>query len=317
MRILITGAAGFIGYNLSISLLNDGFRVAGIDNFSDYYDINLKKDRLKLLEAYDKFHFYTLDIVNYESLSKIFKTFQPQKVVNLAAQPGVRYSFNYPHSYVDTNLVGFLNMIELSHQNNVDGFIYASSSTVYSNKSTIPFRIKEKTKKPSSLYGITKLGNELIAYRYSNLYNLHTTGLRYFTVYGPWNRPDMAISIFIKKIISQKTITVFNQGKMKRDFTYIDDIIIGTRSAIEKNYINEIFNLGTNKSEEIMDLISLLEEKIGEKAIIAYKPAHNSELLETCADISHSKAKIGFNPQVSLKMGIHKTVNWFKDYYNV
>ena len=300
-----------------MSLLKDGFTIAGIDNLNDYYDSNIKKDRIQLLESYEKFHFKKLDIINREDLSELFKTFQPQKVVNLAAQPGIRYSFTNPSSYIDTNLIGFLNMIELSRENMVDGFIYASSSTLYRNDSEIPFRISNKIKKPLSVYGITKLANELIAHRYSNLFNLHTTGLRYFTVYGPWNRPDMAIFIFIKKIMNQDTITVFNHGKMKRDFTYIDDIIMGTRSAIDKNYMNEIFNLGTNKSVEIIDLISLLEEKLDKKAMISHEPAQNGEIFETCADISHSKSKLGFKPQVSLKMGIPKTVNWFKDYYNV
>jgi len=224
-KFLVTGSAGFIGFHLAKSLLKDNYVVYGIDNINDYYDVDLKENRLNLLKKYSNFKFSKIDISNYDKLSIVFKKFKPDIVVNLAAQAGVRYSLQNPFVYITSNIVGFLNIIELSKDFNVKGFIYASSSSVYGGNKKIPFSVKDSVDKPLSLYAASKRSNELIAYSYSHLYNLNTTGLRFFTVYGPWGRPDMAMYIFANKIINRNSIEVFNNGDMKRDFTYIDDII--------------------------------------------------------------------------------------------
>ena len=225
MKILLTGSAGFIGFHLSKSLLDDGHSILGIDNINPYYDKKLKYDRLDILNGYDKFEFKKIDISNKNLLSEAFLKFNPRKVVNLAAQAGVRYSIENPYEYMNANLVGFLNIIELCRHSRTEGLIYASSSSVYGGNSKIPFSLDDRTDNPISLYAASKKSNELIANAYSHLYNLNTTGLRFFTVYGPWGRPDMAMFIFINKILSKELIPVFNNGNMKRDFTYIDDII--------------------------------------------------------------------------------------------
>ena len=234
MKILLTGAAGFIGFHLAAKLLENNYEILGVDNINDYYDPNLKNDRLKKLHDYNSFTFKNVDISQNDQIKKVFNDFEPVKVVNLAAQPGVRYSLINPYAYVQSNLVGFLNVLELCRQTNVDGFIYASSSSIYGNSANKPFSTNDRADRPISLYGATKRSNELIAHSYSHLYGLNTTGLRFFTVYGPWYRPDMAMHIFATKIVNKDKIEVFNNGKMKRDFTYVDDIIDGTISAIEK-----------------------------------------------------------------------------------
>ncbi len=316
MKILVTGAAGFIGFHLSKTLLDDGFEVFGIDNINDYYDINLKHDRLKILNEYDNFSFDKLDISNKEDLSKSFKRFKPQKVVNLAAQAGVRYSLKNPYSYLNSNLTGFLNIIELCRYSEIENLVYASSSSVYGGNADIPFSEDHKINKPLSLYGATKAANELIAHSYSNLYNINTTGLRFFTVYGPWGRPDMALYIFTKNIISGNPINVFNNGNMKRDFTFIDDIISGIKSSINKNNKFEIFNLGNNKSEDLMKMITMLEDKIGKKAKINFMPIQPGDVEETFADIEKSKKMLAYNPQTNLKDGITEFVKWYKNYHS-
>ena len=222
MKILVTGSAGFIGYHLSRSLLEDGFEVLGLDNVNDYYDINLKNARIEQLSLFDNFKFDKIDISDRDSLSKAFNSFNPRKVVNLAAQAGVRYSIENPYAYMNSNLVGFLNIIELCRHNNVEGLIYASSSSVYGGNTKIPFSVEDRVDNPISLYAASKNSNELIANSYSHLYDLNTTGVRYFTVYGPWGRPDMAMFIFTKKMLAEEPIPVFNNGNMKRDFTYIN-----------------------------------------------------------------------------------------------
>jgi len=230
-RILVTGSAGFIGYHLSKSLLEDGFQVHGIDNLNDYYDPTLKQARLDQLTPYDNFTFTKSDISDLDLLTKIFQSFKPHKVVNLAAQAGVRYSLENPHAYIESNIVGFMNILECCRYNDVEGLIYASSSSVYGGNEKIPFSVDDPVDKPISIYAATKKANELMAHTYSHLYGLHTTGLRFFTVYGPWGRPDMAMFLFTDKILRDEPIQVFNHGNMKRDFTYIDDIIVGTRLA--------------------------------------------------------------------------------------
>ena len=315
-KILVTGSAGFIGYHLCKSLLNDNFDVLGIDNINDYYDVNLKKSRLNELRKNKNFIFEKINITNRESLSKLFKEFQPKIVVNLAAQAGVRYSIENPYAYMDSNLVGFLNIIELCRNNNVKNFIYASSSSVYGANKKSPFSESDRVDIPISFYGASKKANELIAYSYSHLYNLKSTGLRFFTVYGPWGRPDMAMFIFTKRILENRPIEVFNNGKMKRDFTYIDDIIIGIRSAIEKNYDYEIFNLGNNKSENLMDMISIIEKELGVKAIIEFKPLQPGDVIDTLSDIQHSIEKLNYHPSITIKEGIPLFINWYNSYYS-
>ena len=316
-KILVTGSAGFIGYHLCKSLLDDGYNVLGIDNINHYYDLKLKLARLDQLKLYKNFKFDKVDIAERESITKAFQSFQPQKVVNLAAQAGVRYSLENPYAYMDSNLVGFLNIIELCRHNVVDGLIYASSSSVYGGNEKIPFSVEDKVNKPLALYGATKRANELIAHSYSYLYDLHTTGLRYFTVYGPWGRPDMAIFIFTRKILAGEPIPIFNNGKMKRDFTYIDDIIAGTKAAINKNYQCEIFNLGNNKSEKLMDMIGFIEKELEKKAIYDFQPMQPGDIKESYADIEKTVSKLNYSPKISINGGIPKFISWYMNYYKI
>jgi UDP-glucuronate 4-epimerase len=314
-KILVTGSAGFIGFNLSKSLLEDGAQVHGVDNLNDYYDINLKKARLKILSGFDNFSFSKVDISNKSQIKTVFESFNPSKVVNLAAQAGVRYSIENPYAYLESNLIGFLNIIELCRHNKVKGLIYASSSSVYGGNTKMPFSVEDRVDKPLALYGATKRANELIAYSYSHLYNMNTTGLRYFTVYGPWGRPDMAMFIFTKNILEGKPIPVFNNGKMKRDFTFIDDIVNGTKSAIDNNYKCEVFNLGNNRSEKLMDMINYIEQELGKKAKIKLLPMQAGDVTESFAEISFSYKKLGYKPIINIDKGIRKFISWYLDYY--
>jgi len=313
-KILVTGAAGFIGFHLSKSLLEDGYEVLGIDNLNDYYDPNLKHARLDIIRKYPNFKFQKVDIADRESLTKVFVDFAPNKVVNLAAQAGVRYSLTNPYAYMDSNLIGFINILELCRHNEVEGLIYASSSSVYGSNKKIPFSVDDRVDNPISLYAATKKANELIAHSYSHLYGLHTTGLRFFTVYGPWGRPDMAMYIFADKISKGEPIQVFNNGKMKRDFTFIDDIISGIRASIEKNYQCEVFNLGNHRSEDLMYMIKLIEENIGEKAIIDFQPMQPGDVPESFADVEKTTALLGYNPTINIDIGIKHLIIWFKEY---
>jgi UDP-glucuronate 4-epimerase len=315
VKILVTGVAGFIGYHLCKSLLEDDYEVLGIDNINDYYDPKLKLVRLEQLKPYKNFKFEKVDIADRDSITQSFQSFKPRKVINLAAQAGVRYSLENPYAYIDANLVGFLNIIELCRHNNVEGLIYASSSSVYGGNEKIPFSVEDRVDKPLALYGATKRANELIAYSYSHLYGLRSTGLRFFTVYGPWGRPDMAMFLFTRKLLSGEPIPVFNYGNMKRDFTFIDDIILGTRTAIDRNYKCEIFNLGNHRSEQLMDMIALLEKELGQKAIINFQPMQPGDVKESFADIKYSEEKLGFKPTTSIEKGIPKLVEWYKKYY--
>jgi len=314
-KILVTGSAGFIGYHLCKSLLNDNFDVLGIDNINDYYDVNLKKSRLNELRKNNNFIFEKIDIANRESLSKSFKEFQPKIVVNLAAQAGVRYSIENPYAYMDSNMVGFLNIIELCRQVDIDGFIYASSSSVYGKNKNIPFCEEDRVDSPMSLYAATKRSNELIAYSYSDLYGLKTTGLRFFTAYGPWGRPDMAMFLFTKNILDNKPIEVFNNGNMKRDFTYIDDIISGIRSAIDHNYKCEIFNIGNSRSENLLDMISIIEKELNIKSIINFKSIQKGDVIENYSDIEKSVKMLGYKPLTSINKGIPLFIEWYKNYF--
>ena len=313
-KILVTGAAGFIGFHLSKSLLEDGYEVLGIDNLNDYYDPKLKHARLDIIKKYPNFKFEKVDIANREPLTKIFEDFAPNKVVNLAAQAGVRYSLENPYAYMDSNLIGFLNIIELCRHTEVEGLIYASSSSVYGGNTKIPFSVEDRVDNPISLYAATKKANELIANTYSHLYGLNTTGLRFFTVYGPWGRPDMAMYIFTRKILAGEPIQVFNHGNMKRDFTYINDIIAGTRSAIDKNYRCEVFNLGNHKSEELMDVVHLIEKNLGKKAIIDFQTMQPGDVKESFADIDKSIKMLGYEPTTNVDVGIENFVEWYDEY---
>jgi len=312
-KILITGAAGFIGFHLSKSLLEDGYEVLGVDNLNDYYDPKLKNARLDIIKKYPKFKFEKVDIAHRNELTQVFKEFAPTKVVNLAAQAGVRYSLSNPYAYIDSNIVGFLNLIELCRNSDVGGLIYASSSSVYGGNTKIPFSVDDRVDNPISLYAATKKTNELIANTYSHLYGLHTTGLRFFTVYGPWGRPDMAMFLFTDKILRDEPIQVFNHGNMKRDFTYIDDIIAGTRSAINKNYKCEVFNLGNHRSEQLMDVVSLIEQNLGKKAEIEFLPMQPGDVPESFADIKKSEEMLGYKPTTNVDVGIRKFVDWYKE----
>ena len=313
-RIIVTGSAGFIGYHLCKSLLKDGFQVHGIDNLNDYYDPTLKQARLDQLTPHENFTFSKLDIADLESLKKAFKSFQPVKVVNLAAQAGVRYSLENPHAYINSNIVGFMNILECCRYNDVKGLIYASSSSVYGGNEKIPFSVDDPVDKPISIYAATKKANELMAHTYSHLYGLHTTGLRFFTVYGPWGRPDMAYYLFTNKIANDEPIPVFNHGKMQRDFTYIDDIIAGTRSAIDKNYKCEIFNLGNNNSEDLMEMIAIIEECLGKKADYNFQGMQPGDVKKTFADIERSTELLGYEPTTSIQDGIPRFIEWYKEY---
>ena len=314
-RILITGAAGFIGSHLSRSLLEDGYDVLGLDNLNDYYTPLLKRARLVNLEKFEKFSFKEMDISNREELESAFNSFNPDYVVNLAAQAGVRYSLENPYAYMDTNLVGFLNVLEQCRHSKVEGLIYASSSSVYGSNEKIPFEVTDRVDHPISLYAATKRANELIAHSYSHLFGLHTTGLRFFTAYGPWGRPDMAMYIFADKISKGETINVFNHGDMYRDFTYIDDIVSGTRKAMDKNYKYEIFNLGNHRSEKLLEMIEIIEVELGKKAIMNFLPMQPGDISESFADIAHSEEKLGYCPSTTMRNGVPRFINWFKEYH--
>jgi len=315
-KLLLTGAAGFIGFHLSKSLLEDGYEVLGVDNLNDYYDPMLKHARLEIIKKYPNFKFEKVDIAHREELTKVFQEFAPNKVVNLAAQAGVRYSLTNPYAYMDSNLIGFLNILELCRHNEVEGLVYASSSSVYGSNKKIPFSVDDRVDNPISLYAATKKANELIAHSYSHLYGLHTTGLRFFTVYGPWGRPDMAMYIFADKILKGEPIQVFNNGKMKRDFTYIDDIVSGLRSSIDKNCQCEVFNLGNHRSENLMHMIGLIENQIGKKAKIEFKPMQPGDVPVSYADINKSKSLLGYRPNTNIDIGIENFIEWYKEYNN-
>ena len=313
-RIIVTGSAGFIGMHLCKSLLDDGNEVHGIDNLNDYYDPTLKQARLDQLTSNDNFTFHKVDTANLQSITQIFQSFKPHKVVNLAAQAGVRYSLENPHAYIESNIVGFMNILECCRYNDVKGLIYASSSSVYGGNEKTPFSVDDPVDKPISIYAATKKANELMAHTYSHLYGLHTTGLRFFTVYGPWGRPDMAMYIFANKISKGEPIPVFNHGKMQRDFTYIDDIIAGTRSAIDKNYKCEIFNLGNNNCEDLMEMISIIEECLGKKADYDFQGMQPGDVQKTFAEIERSAELLGYEPTTSIQVGVPRFIDWFKKY---
>ncbi|RPH02850.1 MAG: NAD-dependent epimerase/dehydratase family protein [bacterium TMED144] len=313
-KILITGAAGFIGYHLSRSLLEDGNIVFGVDNLNNYYDTDLKEQRLKRLKSFRNFTFKKIDLIDEKKLNNAFLNFNPSIVIHLAAQAGVRYSIENPRAYLDSNLIGFHNIVEQCRRCKIEKLIYASSSSIYGLNEKIPFSVNDKTDYPVSLYGATKKSNELVAHAYSHLYGLKTIGLRFFTVYGPWGRPDMAYFSFTKKIIEGRKIEVFNHGNMQRDFTYIDDIVDGIRNTIEKDFNFEIFNLGNSKSENLMTMIRIIEKELNIKANIVFKDMQAGDVFKTYADIKKSSKMLEFKPKVSLQIGLKRTIDWYKSF---
>ncbi len=316
-KILVTGCSGFIGMHLCRNLLDDGYIVDGIDNMNDYYDLSLKEARLNMLYNYENFTFNKIDISNLEDVEKVFNQSKPEKVVNLAAQAGVRYSIENPQACIQSNIVGFINIIEACRHSNVKGLIYASSSSVYGGNEKTPFSVDDRVDKPISIYATSKKSNELIAHTYSHLHDLNTTGLRFFTVYGPWGRPDMAMYIFADKIRNGKKIPVFNYGKMQRDFTYIDDIVDGIRASIENNYSCEIFNLGNNRCEGLMDMVSYIEKAMDKNAEINFMDIQPGDVTKTYADIEHTKNKLNYEPKIPIQKGIPKFIEWFKSYHKM
>ena len=316
-KILVTGCAGFIGMHLCEKLFKLNYYVLGIDNINDYYDVNLKLRRLDKLNENKNFKFIKADISDSNKLRDVFKKEEPNKVVNLAAQAGVRYSLKNPDSYMHSNILGFMNVLECCRYYNVDGLIYASSSSVYGGNKKIPFSESDNVDNPISIYAASKKANELMAHSYNHLFNLNSTGLRFFTVYGPWGRPDMAIYIFADRILKNLPIQVFNYGKMMRDFTFIDDIIEGLISSIENNYDCEVFNLGNNKSEDLMNVVGIIEKKIGKKAIVHFEDLQPGDVEKTYADIQRAKDKLGFNPSTNVEEGISSFIDWYMEYKEV
>jgi UDP-glucuronate 4-epimerase len=317
MKTLVTGAAGFIGFHVARALLERGQEVIGIDNLNPYYDVSLKRGRLELITANPRFTFYHGDINDLATLETIFADHSIDTICNLAAQAGVRYSIQNPFIYEESNLKGFLNLLELARHYPVRNFVFASSSSVYGNNRKLPFSIEDTVDTPISLYAATKKSNELMAHAYSYLFDIPLTGLRYFTVYGPWGRPDMALFLFTEAIINGRPIEIYNFGKMKRDFTYIDDIVKGTMAALDTPFRYEIFNLGNSKSVELMELIEIIEEELGIVAKKRFLPLQPGDVPETYADIEKTKRLLGFDPKTSIRSGIKRFLSWYRRYYGL
>lgn len=317
MKILVTGAAGFIGFYVAQLLLHRGDEIIGLDNLNDYYDVSLKQARLAELQSHAGFTFIKNDIVDKDALNDLFRTYKPSRVVHLAAHAGVRYSLINPEAVVQSNILGFVNILEACRRHNSEHLVYASTSAVYGDNAEIPFSVDDRVDKPVSLYGASKRANELMAYTYSRLFDLPATGLRFFTVYGPWGRPDMSYFKFTKNIINQLPIDVYNNGHHSRDFTYIDDIADGVIKALGKlpsgNY--RLYNLGNNTSTKLMYYISVLEKLIGRKAVINMLPMQPGDMPETCANIENTISDLGYAPHTNIETGLEKFVNWYKEYY--
>lgn len=322
---LVTGAAGFVGYHVCEALLTAGHCVLGVDNLSNYYDIQLKRDRLTQLRHHAKFMFLRLDLSDRDAVAALFKNGQFDGVFHLAAQAGVRYSLENPHAYVDSNIVAFTNILEGCRRSELPHLIYASSSSVYGDNSKLPFEVSDPVDHPVSLYAATKRSNELFAYTYSHLYGLQITGLRLFTVYGPWGRPDMAIYKFTRAMLAGEPIDVFNHGSMRRDFTYVDDIVAGIiqaerrlpKLASDKKLPTNcrLYNLGNNRPVELAELISTLEHCLSVKAHVRYHGPQPGDVLETFADIEASTRDLDFRPRTTLQDGIERFVDWYRDYH--
>lgn len=332
-KYLVTGAAGFIGFHVCRQLLQRGEQVVGLDNINDYYDVRLKQARLAQLEREAGFEFCRLDVADRAGMERIFAQHRFSRVINLAAQAGVRYSLTNPHAYCDSNLVGFLNVLEGCRHHGVEHLTYASSSSVYGANTAMPFSVHHNVDHPLSLYAATKKANELMAHTYSHLYGLPTTGLRFFTVYGPWGRPDMALFLFTKAILEGRPIDVFNHGKMRRDFTYIDDIAEGViRTADQTAQSNSawsgaapdpatsrapyrIYNIGNNSPVELLRLIEVLEQELGREAQKNFLPMQPGDVPATCADIDALAEDVGFRPNTPIEEGVRRFVAWYREYY--
>ncbi len=333
MNILVTGAAGFIGYHVCRQLLDRGDQVTGVDNLNDYYDVSLKESRLALLQPYETFTFRKMEIADRQAMEELFRQGGFERVVNLAAQAGVRYSLINPYSYIDSNIQGFLNILEGCRHNGVKHLVYASSSSVYGANESMPFSVHDNVDHPLSLYAASKKANELMAHTYSHLYNLPTTGLRFFTVYGPWGRPDMALFLFTDAILNDRPIKIFNYGKHRRDFTYIDDITEGVLRTLDHvagpnpdwTGMNpdpgssrapwRVYNIGNSRPVELMDYISALEKELGRTAIKEYLPLQPGDVPDTFADVEQLIQDVHYRPETTVEEGIKKFVLWYREYY--
>jgi UDP-glucuronate 4-epimerase len=322
MRVLITGVAGFIGYHLAQRLLAEGSEVYGIDNLNDYYDVNLKKDRLDQLQPQAQFRFELLDLSDRPAITQLFQDHRFDIVVNLAAQAGVRYSLENPHAYVDSNMTGFVNLLEGCRHSGVQHLVFASSSSVYGANAKIPFSTTDNVDHPISLYAATKKANELIAHVYSHLYHIPITGLRFFTVYGPWGRPDMAYFKFVRAIEAGQSIDVYNFGEMQRDFTYIDDVIEGVVRVMQNPPLSEdtapykLYNIGNNKPVPLLRFIEVVEQSLGKTAQKNLLPMQPGDVPVTYADVNDLMRDVGFRPSTPIEVGIARFVEWYRDYYS-
>ncbi|CAN7402906.1 NAD-dependent epimerase [Bosea sp. LjRoot90] len=335
MRVLVTGAAGFIGNETARVLLERGDEVVGIDNLNDYYDPALKQARLARLAGHNRFSFETLDLADRDGMARLFAEGRFERVVHLGAQAGVRFSIDNPQAYLDSNLTGFGHVLEGCRRNGVEHLVYASSSSVYGANTRTPFRVEDNVDHPVSLYAATKKANEGMAHAYAHLYGLPTTGLRFFTVYGPWGRPDMAPMIFTKKILAGEPIEVFNEGRHERDFTYIDDIVEGVVRVLDQVAAPDsawssdepspatssapwrLYNIGNSDPVPLMDFIATIEQAVGKKAVMEMKPRQPGDVLRTAADVSALEAAVGFRPHTPLAEGIGRMVRWYRDFYRV
>lgn len=321
---LVTGGAGFIGFHLSKSLLDKGAGVIGFDNLNDYYDVRLKKDRLEILKRYEKYIFIRGDLGDKEDVFRIFREYAPQVVVNLGAQAGVRYSIDNPDTYMHSNIMGFFHILEGCRYFPVEHLVYASSSSVYGGNEKIPFSTQDKVDEPVSLYAATKKSNELMAHAYSKLYNIPVTGLRFFTVYGPYGRPDMAYYKFTQKILADEPIQIYNNGDMYRDFTYIDDIVKGMENILcnppsknDKGASYKLYNIGNNKPEKLMDYIETLERCLGKTAVKEFLPMQPGDVYQTYADVTDLMKDYDFKPSTTIEEGLGRFVEWYRGYYKV
>jgi UDP-glucuronate 4-epimerase len=333
-KILVTGAAGFIGFHLVQKLCAEGREVFGIDNMNDYYDVNLKRARLKELQKHNSFKFMEADLADEQAIDKIFADFKPDAVANMAAQAGVRYSLDNPRAYSRSNIDGFINILEGCRLHDVKHLVFASSSSVYGANTKVPFEVSDRVDHPISLYAATKKSNELMAHAYAHLYRLPCSGLRFFTVYGPWGRPDMAYFKFTDAIMKGEPIDVYNNGDMKRDFTYIDDVVEGVQRLIDKvaepqegwkphnpdpatsNAPYRLYNIGNNNPVQLMEMIQNLEEALGKKAVVNMKPMQPGDVYETYANIDALEKAVGFKPSTDLKTGLQKFADWYQGYYS-
>ena len=335
MRVLLTGAAGFIGMHTTLKLLARGDEVIGVDNLNDYYDVSLKEARLAKLITNANFTFHKIDIADKQAMSTLFKTVQPERVIHLAAQAGVRYSLVNPHAYIEANIQGFLNILENCRYNNIVHLVYASSSSVYGGNIALPFSEHHNIDHPVSLYAATKKANELMAHTYSHLFGLPTTGLRFFTVYGPWGRPDMALFLFTKAILNNEPINIFNHGKMVRDFTYVDDIVEGVVRLLDKTAEADpdfdssnpdpatsiapyrVFNIGNNQPTKLMDYIAAIETSLGVEAKKNFLPMQAGDVAATAADTTNLEQWVNFRPNTSVTLGVTRFIDWYLDFYRV